>query len=271
VTTVPAAELHRMFEQVVPHMSDDDTLPVINSVQLEARDGYLFATATDRYTMAVARTPLTSADTWRDIFIPAESIPALTAWLKPAFDTVTIAILHEEDDATVQFTSKTSSITIERSRQPYKGMPDWRKVFHRYIDAEPQVVPLTGFTTKYLARWQKAAKTVQCWQYGATGALVVMDELGYFLGMQMPVRHEITRDDLLSKWRGSLARIAYVDGVAYSLEHPWADAQGDPWEYAGRDSQTLDKEPLMRLVGIDDDPHTLTRVIEEYGPLTPIQ
>ena len=60
MTTVTAAELHRMIEQVVPHMSDDDTVPVINSVQMEARDGYLFVSATDRYTMAVARTAITS-------------------------------------------------------------------------------------------------------------------------------------------------------------------------------------------------------------------
>lgn len=269
MTTVTATELHRMIEQVVPHMSDDGTLPAINSIQLEARDGYLFATATDRYTMAVARTAITSADTWRDVFIPAEHIPALLAWLKSAFGTVTIGTRLEEDDGAVTITSKNSSITVEFSRRYYGKLPDWRKLLHGYIASEPQPVALTGFTTKYLARWQKAAKTVQCWQYGATGALVVMDELGYFLGMQMPVRHEITRDDLIAKWRGSLARIAYDDGTPYGLEHQWADAQGDPWEYTGRDNR--DGQPLMRLVGIDDDEHTLADLITQYGPLTPIQ
>jgi len=258
-----------MIEQVVPHMSNDDTLPVINSVQLEARDGYLFATATDRYTMAVARTPITSPDVWHDIFIPAENIPALEAWLKPTFGTVTIGIRQEEDEASVTFTSKTSSMTIEYASRTYSKLPDWRKILHRYISAEPQPTPLTGFTTKYLARWQKAAKTLQSWQYGETGALVLMDELGYFLGMQMPVRHEITRDDLLAKWSGSLARIAYDHGTPYSLEHQWVDAQGDPWEYTGRDNRN--GQPLMRLVGIDEDEHTLADLITEYGPLTPAQ
>lgn len=268
MTTVTAAELHRMIEQVVPHMSGDDTLPVINSVQLEARDGHLFATATDRYTMAVARTAITTADDWRDVFIPAEYIPALQSWLKPAFGTVTISTLLEEDDGTVQITGKTSSMTIQYSRLSYSRVPDWRKLLHGYTATEPQPIPLTGFTTEYLARWQKAAKTVQCWQYGATGALVVMDELGYFLGMQMPVRHEITRDDLLAKWSGSLARIAYDHGQPYSLEHQWADAQGDPWEYTGEDNRK--GEPLMRLVGLDGDYHNLADLITDYGPLTPI-
>ena len=269
MTTVTAAELHRMIEQVVPHMSDDDTLPVINSVQLEARDGYLFATATDRYTMAIARTVITTPETWRNVFIPAENVPVLLAWLKPTFGTATIGLREDEDETSVTFTSKTSSITIEYSNRPHSKLPDWRKILHRYIAAEPEVVPLTGFTTKYLARWQKAAKTVQCWQYSATGAFVVMDELGYFLGMQMPVHHQISRDDLLAKWQGSLARIAYDGPDAYSLEHQWADAQGDPWEYTGRDN--VDGEPLMRLVGIEDDDHPLSKVITEFGPLTPIQ
>jgi len=269
VTTVPAAELHRMIEQVLPHMSNDDTLPVINSVQLEARDGWLFATATDRYTMAVARAPITTPATWREICIPGESIHALAAWLKPTIGTVTIGIRREEDEVSVTFTSKTGAMTVEYASRSYSKLPDWRKLLHRYIDATPQLTPLTGFTTEYLARWEKATKTLQCWQYGETGALVVMDELGYFLGMQMPVRHEITRDDLLSKWRGSLARIAYDSGTGYSLERQWADAQGDPWEYTGRDNR--DGQPLMRLVGIDDDEHTLADLITQYGPLTPVE
>lgn len=267
MTTIAAAELHHMLGQVLPHMSEDITLPVINSVHIEARDGYLFASATDRYTMGIARTAITTSDRWTNVFIPAEHIPTVNSWLEATIGTVTLTVIRDEDEATLVLTGKSGTLRIDYDGRSYRHLPNWRTVLRDQLNAEPQLVPLTGFTTKYLARWEKAASVLQGWQYGAYGALVLMDEMGGFLGMQMPVRHEISRDDLVAKWRGSLARYATVDGQEYNLESRWADEQGDPWEYTGRDRFG---EPLMRLVGIDDDDHTLAAVIATFGPLSPI-
>lgn len=268
MTTITAAEFRHMLTQTAPHMSDDDTLPVINSVHLEARDGYLFAVASDRYTLAVARTSITSADTWTDAFVPAEHLPTLTAWLDSSFGTVTISVGRDDEEVTLAFTRKDGYMRFSYSNRDYRNFPDWRKVLRGQLDAEPQPVLLTGFTTKYLSRWEKATSVLQCWQYGPRGALVLIDQMGGFLGMQMPVhREDLQRDDLLAKWRGSLTRLAYVDGQSYSLDVQWSDAQGDPWEYTGRDRQG---EPLMRVVGIDGDDHTLADLLALYGPINPI-
>lgn len=265
--TITAAELRLMLAQVTPHMSHDDTLPVINSVHLEARDGYLFAVASDRYTLAVARTAITSDTHWKNTFVPAEKIPALEAWLDSAFDTVTLAVIKADDAATLTITGKTGSMSIDYSNSEYRHFPDWRKLFRAQLDAKPQPVPLTGYTTKYLSRWEQAATVLQGWQYGPQGALVLMDEMGCFMGMQMPVRHQITRDDLLAKWQGSLTRLAYVDDQQYSLDTQWSDKDGDVWEYTGRDRYSA---PLMRVVGIEDDDHTLADLIAQYGPISPL-
>lgn len=267
MTTIAAAELHHMLEQVIPHMSDDDTLPVINSIHLETRDGYLFASATDRYTMGIARTAITTDDHWTNVFIPSEYLPTVTAWLEAAVGLVALTVTRDDDEATLALAGKSGTLRIDYDGRSYKHLPSWRTVLRDQLNAEPKPVPLTGFTTKFLARWEKAASVLQCWQYGAYGALVLMDEMGGFLGMQMPVRHEITRDDLVAKWRGTLARYATVEGQEYNLETQLADKQGDPWEYTGRDRFG---EPLMRLVGIDDDDHTLAAVIAMFGPLSPI-
>lgn len=268
MTTITAAQLQHMLDQVKPHMSTDDTLPVINSVHLEVRDGYLFAAATDRYTLAVSRVAVTTADNWTHSFIPGENLPALEAWLEAAVGTVTLAVSNAADDGTLTITGKTGSMTIAYNSRAYKNFPSWRNLVRNEIDSQPQPVSLTGFTTKYLARWQQAGTVIQCWQNKPSSPLIVMGETGDFLGLQMPVRHEISRNDLTDQWRRSLTRVACVDDREYSLDIQWSDSQGDPWEYTGKDRFN---EPLMRLVGIDDDHHTLAQLVKQYGPLTPLE
>lgn len=266
MTAILAAELHAAIKQVVPHMSDNDTLPVINSIHLEVADGYLFATATDRFTIATARADVATEAKWTNVHIPAEQLATVQEWLKAALGTVTIDIAEANDATAVTFQAKGSSLRVEYNARAYKRFPDWRKLLLKALgDAKP--VPMTGVTTKYLARWEKAAKTMQYWQSRPDAPIVFMDEMGHFLGMQMPVVHNVTREDLLAKWKSVMAPKALNDGQEYRLDIQWADAQGDPWEYTGRD--TRDGEPLMRLVGIEDDDHPLGKVITEFGPLTP--
>lgn len=265
MTTITAAQLHHMLSQVKPHMSTDDTLPVINSVHLEVRDGHLFAVASDRYTLAVARTAITTPGYWTNAYLPGEHLPSLEAWLEAAVGTVTLAVSKADDASTLTITGKTGSMTIAYNNNAYKNFPNWRNLVRGEIDAKPQPVSLTAFTTKFLARWQQAGTVIQCWQNKPGSPLIVMGETGDFLGLQMPVRHEISRDDLTDQWRRSLTRVAYVGEQEYSLDVQWVDAQGDPWAYTGKDQFG---EPLMRLVGIDDDHHTLAQLVKRYGPLT---
>ncbi|MFE0887857.1 phiSA1p31-related protein [Streptomyces rochei] len=265
MTAILAAELHAVIEQVVPHMSDDDTLPVINSIHLEVADGYLFATATDRFTVATARADVAAEAHWTNVHIPAEQLATVQEWLKAAFGTVTIDIVEDNDAMAVTFQAKGSSLRVEYNARAYKRFPDWRKLLLKALgDAKP--VPMTGVTTKYLARWEKAAKIMHFWQSRPDAPIVFMDEMGHFIGMQMPVRHDVTREGLLAKWQSVMAPRALVKGQEYRLDIEWADAQGDPWRYTGRD--TAEGEPLMQLVGIAED-HPLGTVITEFGPLTP--
>src|SRR5205807_209534 len=57
VIRIDWTRLAKLIKPVLPHMSDDDTLPAIHAVHLSARDGHLYAMATDRYTLAVNRIP----------------------------------------------------------------------------------------------------------------------------------------------------------------------------------------------------------------------
>lgn len=269
MTFISAHDLYRMITQVTPHTSDDDTLPLLTAIHLEARNHDLTAVATDRYTFGVARTGITEADRWTAV-IPAEDLPTITAWLKAA-DTTTVSIVPgtaEDDDHTLTLKGNGGSLRIAYPAGRYGRFPNWRNLLRSALDGDPQAVPLSGVTTEFLKRWEHADKVLAFFQTGPRKPIVFLEDSGEFIGMQMPTNTEhTTRAQLTDRWTSTLTRFAYFEGEGYNLDLQWADQDGDPWEYTGRDNHM--GEPLMRLVGIDDDEHTLASVIAMFGPLKP--
>jgi len=268
VISIEAKSLHRMLQQVTPHMPDpDDYLPALASIRIEATDdGWLYAVATDRYTFAVARHE-TLADTSGTGFVPAALVPAVTAWLKQAADNAESIVLTlpagDQTSLTLRAPGR-GRLVIGAEASDYKGIPDWRKILHAQLEAEPAAVPITGFTTQFLARWQHADYKVHAWQAGPGKPFIVVAESDDFIGLQMPVRFEKTREDIAFGWLAATTPRATVDGATYRLDRTWKDRDGDPWTYSGEN--TTDGMPLMVVDGIDD-PHPLDRLIAQYGPL----
>ncbi|MFF9129152.1 phiSA1p31-related protein [Streptomyces sp. NPDC014806] len=267
--SIQATDLHRMLQQVTPHMSDDDCTPVINSVRLETRCGWLYVAATDRYTFAVARREV--AASWdRDGHLPGHLVPAVMAWLNSeatAGHTVGLTLPVTEDSPVILTAPKNNALHLEYDASHYKNFPDWRKIFRHALTATPEAIPLTGFTTRYLNRWQHAAEKLVTWQEAPGKPLVLLDELGTFAGLHMPVGYhrDLTRDGVASGWIGATAPTATVDGLTYDLSRTWVDRHGDPWSFAGE--HCPDGMPLMVLDGIEDDPHPLDQLIAQYGPI----
>ena len=269
--SIDASTLHRMLQQVTPHMLDaDEHLPVICSVRLEARDGWLYAAATDRYTYAISRREIVTSSNHLVGHLPGHYVPAVMSWLNAAATnghTVGLT-LPITKDAPVTFTSPSDhQLNVGYDADDYAKFPDWRPLFRAALTAEPNAIPLTGFTTKFLPRWQHAAAKLVTWQAGGDKPLLLLDELGYFIGMQMPVgfaKNGMRRKDVATGWLAATARTATVDGLTYDLDKTWLDAHGDPWTYSGKDA---DNVPLMVMDGIEEDPHPLDQLITQYGPL----
>lgn len=269
--SIESSALHHMFKQVIPHMDDpENCMPVISSVRLEARDGWLYALATDRFTFAASRRKVTH-DSDAIGHVPGNLVPAVAAWLdvtSQSNETVTISLpVDDGDDGPLFFTAPgRGKLTIEYDADDYKSYPDWRKIFHNALKAEPGAVPVSGVTTRFLARWPEAADKLMFWQAGPMKPVVFLDTLGYFAGMQMPFRTELAdREDVAPAWIAATVPTAKVDGITYDLDKTWEDRHGDPWTYSGDD--TPDGVPLMVIEGIEDDPHPLDRLIGQYGPL----
>ncbi|MFE9738875.1 hypothetical protein [Streptomyces sp. NPDC006477] len=257
MTTISANDLQRMLKQVAPHLSHDDTLPTLTAVHLESRDGYLYAFSTDRYTMAIARQPVLNEGEWK-ASIPNEHLASLTAWLKIENST-TVKVSGDAETLTLSGTS--NSITLKTLTDHI--VPDWRKYLRQHLDAEIGPVPLSGVTAKYLGRWKDAAQMLHVWQASPSAPLIFMDRAGEFVGMQMPTKDEhTTRDGLIDAWSKSLTRYATVDGIRFNLDEDMVDSDGDPWTYCGKD---LGREPLVHLLGIEDDTFTLSSAVEQFG------
>lgn len=271
---IEASSLRRMLEQVTPHMADpEDHLPVICSVQFEVRDGWLYAAATDRFTFAVSRREVPGAvGQWRIGHIPASHLPAVTAWLDMQVDLgrdVGLSLPVAEDAPVILSGAAEAKLTIGYDADDYKTFPQWRKIFRAALTAEPTVIPMTGFTTKFLARWQHAADKLTTWQQAPNKPIVLIDELGYFLGLHMPVRQEgLTREGIAGSWLAVTTPTATAEGRTYDLTKTWADRDGDPWTYSGKDDRN--GTPLMVIDGIEDDPYPLDQVIAVHGPLNSI-
>ncbi len=264
--SINASDLRSMFQQVTPHMSDDDYLPVVHTVRLEVRDGWLYAITTDRFTVGVARRPVGFGAGNRAGHLPGRLVPAVTAWLdgaSEAGETVTLSL--SANGVTTFRASSCGGLNIDSDPSAYEKFPDWRKILHAALIAEPCIVPTTGFTTRFLARWQHADEKLAAWQQAPNKPVVLLSFDGRFAGLQMPVRNEETRDNLAAEWIPATASTATVDGTTYDLDETWQDAHGDPWTYSGEN--TPDGMPLMVIEGIEDDPHPLDRLIAQYGPL----
>lgn len=67
-----AAAVATWLDRVTPHISDDDTLPMLTCVQITIGDGYLLAVATDRFTLAVSRLDCATGTTRGTIGVPGQ-------------------------------------------------------------------------------------------------------------------------------------------------------------------------------------------------------
>lgn len=220
VTTINAHKLQRMIKQTRPHASTDDTLPVINGVRFECDGIHIHALATDRYTIAAARTKVREeSDTW-SVTIGEPTLGWLVPWLET-----------HKGDAILDLAVDGRSITITdddgKLVVPADGsdFPKWQHLFRAALEDASTSGDLVSVDTKMLARWQAADTHLRVWQTEAEKPLLLVGE--DFLGLQMPARYsgsEKTRPEVFDAWNGSLGRSGTAETPA-PLPEPGAVAE----------------------------------------------
>ncbi|WP_371497654.1 hypothetical protein OG871_17055 [Kitasatospora sp. NBC_00374] len=190
-------DLPAIVRQLTPHISTDDTLPILNGIYLEATGTHLFAAATDRYTFALARREAAENDRsepWRAL-ITRHDLTALRALFPTRRRPADLTLTHDRGctrhpDGFLTVSDGTRTLRLSASASLARRFPKWRPLFSAALAAEPHQNTEALYSAAFLARWATAAERWQpitTWSAGPDKPLLVA--VGHdFLGLQMPVR-----------------------------------------------------------------------------------
>ncbi|MFI8426014.1 hypothetical protein [Streptomyces sp. NPDC085479] len=189
--TLNSHQFARLIDRTADHIGDA-TLPVLHGVRLEADAEHLYAVATDRYTLAVARYRHHGLD--GKAFartVPARALPALRRWLtdQPGDAHITLTPV----DGKLRFTTEAGEMTLTTDGdQDYIG---WRGLLRDIlakttdrpeVDTDGDQEDLPVLDARLLTRFTTADTHLRIRTGpGRTPALLVGED---FLGAQSPVR-----------------------------------------------------------------------------------
>jgi len=203
--TVPAPMLRRMLTAVLPHIGLDEELPALTNVRFEVRGGTLFAEATDRYTMGVARCGAGGEPGAQQAMLPRKSAKALRKVLRDAEGRVTITLepglMRAEIDGLTAAEWKTDT-------RDYSGT-SWDDLMHRMVAGTPaafedrfglDAAKLGRFAIKgpwlepLLVRVLLPLRRDGATPPGDASPVLLVTRGDWFLGALMPVRVPVPKD-----------------------------------------------------------------------------
>ncbi|GAA4823823.1 hypothetical protein [Streptomyces ziwulingensis] len=200
--TIADHTLSRLVSQTRPHVGNLVDAEAVQCITFEYDNGVLYAMATNRYTLAVARTQVTagSGKPWHAI-VRRTQIPELAAAIK-LLDSKPVNLERKGDRLILSGDSGTR-IAIELS--PFAKKPlDWRKILLPALErgASDQQMAMEP---KFFGAWKNLPGPVQMWSTGEGKPTVIV--AADFLGAQMPIRmrdgaHDTLRAEL-DAWKAA--------------------------------------------------------------------
>lgn len=182
--TIADHTLSRLVEQARPHMGAGYEPEAVQALNLDHDGQYLYAMATNRYTMAVARTRLINGtdEPW-SAAISRVQVPELKAAIR-LLDHKSIT-LELGDDQLILSGESGSRIAIDLLST--NSSHDWRKIMLPALEKKAASTRM-AMAPKYFGAWKNLPGPVEMWSTGENRiALIVAAD---FLGAQMPVRRE---------------------------------------------------------------------------------
>lgn len=208
---VPADRLRRILAAVLPCVGDDTEEPALNAVKLEIRDRMLFAVATDRYCMAVARCDLantsgTGGQTAAETLLNGGRAADLHRMLQGVTGTVDLWLTASRVSLDACDGRTSSWPTVPGSPE----FPDWRALLHKALTAEPaELGDEFGLKPKFLPRFNLSDDVADDsfplmfrWADNPNGSPLTLVTRGdWFIGAIMPFRiAEHHPRDVTSGW-----------------------------------------------------------------------
>jgi len=185
VITIADHTLSRLVAQTRPHVGNLVDAEAVQCITFDHDGRHLYAMATNRYTIAVARTQVTGGDDepWAAI-VHRTQIPELAAAVR-LLDADTVQ-LERTDSQLILSGKRGHRVAVDFS--PYTKAPlDWRKLLLPALE-KPAADAQMAMDPKFFGAWKNLPKPVQMWSTGeGRMSLIVAAD---FLGGQMPIRRE---------------------------------------------------------------------------------
>jgi hypothetical protein len=230
--TINAHQLGRLIDKTVNHMGSEYVEP-LHGIRLDVDAKYLYAIASDRYTIAVARYQLNHGDQQQEPWartIPAEYLRSIREWIQSMKGAGLITISTAKDRLVFEGPRTDLSIAVSAGLE----FPDWRGVLRKQMEQAAEGETFPALNSGFLARFNHG-DIIRARMAGDDKPLLVFAE--DFIGAQMPTRHagiypckEESFDGAHKSWLWTLAagtKDADMDGAAYEEDRPLYDVTAD--------------------------------------------
>jgi hypothetical protein len=184
--TINAHQLGLLLDKVTGHTAGD-YVPALHGIRLDVDAAYLYAVASDRYTLAAARYRHVAEDV--EPFartIPAEYLRVLREWVSAQAGQHCITISTSPGRLTFSSPQTDFAISVVDS-QLY---PDWRGILRGILRQPVTEAPFPALDASFLGRWSSAGDQVRVkFTADEKAAILFADD---FIGAQMPRRYSGT-------------------------------------------------------------------------------
>jgi hypothetical protein len=202
VITIADHTLSRLVAQTKPHMAGKDDPEALQSICFDHDGTWLYAFATNRFTMAVSRTQVTGGDDkpWAAV-VHRMQVPEIEAAIK-LLDAKPIEL--ERTDTHLVLSGESGSRIAINLSQPDKEPMSWRKYVLPLLEQKTAAAEMS-MTPKYFGAWKNLPGPVSMWCVGEMKPTLIL--ASDFIGMQMPVRtseaHDLTVRRELDAWKAA--------------------------------------------------------------------
>ncbi|WP_037605065.1 hypothetical protein [Streptacidiphilus rugosus] len=193
-STVTITGFAQLIARTWPHAYRDDTLPSINGVRVESDGRRLYAVASDRFTIAIARHDLdadSATEPW-NAFLTASDLRAVKAITPPRHHAKLTTLTWNPGRHVLAVTVGEHTLTLpDRTEQDAK-FPKWRPIARDALAATPAMTDDLAVSAHHLAKFTKDPAVrdhtpLTVWGDDPHKPIVIAQGTD-FLGLLMPIR-----------------------------------------------------------------------------------
>lgn len=180
--TINAHQLKLLLDQTADHMGHEGVEP-LHGIRLDVDSQYVYAVASDRYTLAAARYRLAEGDQKQEpwaCLIPGDVVPALREWVGSMKGAAYVTVSMAKDR--IVFDGPLADFTVA----VVLGLefPDWRGLLRGIAAQTVEGEPFPALNTDFLPRWSAIRQSLRI-RFTADRKAVLF--FGHdFIGAQMP-------------------------------------------------------------------------------------